>query len=538
MPALILGPLLRHAGETDALVWAEADAPCTVEVLGCAAATFAVAGHHFALVHVTGLEPGAAVTYEVALDGEVVWPLADTELPPSIIDTRLPDDDGCTVAFGSCRTSQNKGPDALSALAERMADDPQRRRPDLLLLLGDQVYADELSRDTRARLRERRDVSVPPGESVADFEEYTWLYQEAWSEPTVRWLLSTVPVAMIFDDHEVHDDWNASRTWVEQMRAKDWWGPRLEGALMSYWCYQHLGNLPPGELEGEAVLEAVRAVDGDAAPVLREHVRRAADDPTTARWSFARDVGCARVLVVDSRAGRQLEPGRRAMLDEAEWTWMAEQVAGAGARHLLVGSSLPIVGPHAIHYAEAWNEAVCDGVWGQRAAGWGERMRQAMDLEHWPAFQRSFTALFALLGEVGAGRHGPPPATITLLSGDVHFGYLARVAFPRAAGVRCAVWQATCSPMRNPLPPKLRMATRRAFGRTPWALWRALARAAGVGDPPVRWRFEPPSPWFGNQLATVRVEGPRADVTFEQVREGGLRPVLQRSLDSGGSAAP
>ncbi|HEV2821428.1 MAG TPA: alkaline phosphatase family protein, partial [Solirubrobacteraceae bacterium] len=239
-------------------------------------------------------------------------------------------------------------------------------------------------------------------------------------------------------------------------------------------------------------------------------------------------------VVVDSRAGRQLEPGRRAMLDDAEWTWMAEQMAGAGVRHLLVGSSLPIIGPHAVHYAEDWNAAVCDGVWGARAARRAERLRRAMDLEHWPAFQRSFTALFALLAEVGGGRHGPPPTTITLLSGDVHFGYLARVVFSRAAGVRCAVWQATCSPMRNPLPAKLRMTTRRAFGRAPWALWRALARAAGVEDPPVRWRFEPPSPWFGNQLATVRIDGPRAHVTFEQAREDGLRPVFERSLNAPG----
>ena len=267
--------------------------------------------------------------------------------------------------------------------------------------------------------------------------------------------------------------------------------------------------------------------------MLREHARRALHEPEAVRWSFSRDLGCARVVIVDSRAARQLQPGRRTMLDQPEWEWMAEQLA-CGARHLLVGSSLPIIGPQSVHYAEAWNEAVCDGAWGERAARAGERMRQAMDLEHWPAFQRSFVALFELLAQIGAARHGPPPATITLLSGDVHFGYLARVAFPRAAGVRSAVWQATCSPMRNPLPPKLRMVTRLAFSRALWALWRAAARAAGVNDPPVRWRFEPPSPWFGNQLATVRIDGPRAYLVVEQARGEGLRAVLERSLETSG----
>jgi len=535
VPDLILGPLLRHAGETDALVWVQTAAPCTVEVLGCCAPTFAVAGHHFALVYVQDLEPGGQVPYEVRLDGEVVWPPAGAAGPPSVICTRSPGDERCVVTFGSCRTMQDKGSDALHALARRAAGRPAEELPDLLLLLGDQVYADELSTAVSDRVRARRGLSAGAGDHVADFEEYTWLYEEAWSDPPVRWLLSTVPVAMIFDDHEVHDDWNASWSWLQEMRAEAWWPERIEGALMTYWCYQHLGNLPPGELERDATFRAVRDAAGDAAPVLREHARRADRDPSTVRWSFARDIGCARVVIVDSRAGRQLEPGRRAMLDEPEWGWVAEQLS-CGARHLLVGSSLPVIGPQAVHYAEAWNEAVCDGAWGRRAAGWAERMRQAIDLEHWPAFQRSFTALFGLLEEIGAGRHGPAPApaTITVLSGDVHFGYLARIAFPRAAGVRSFVWQATCSPMRNPLPFKLRMTTRLAFGRPLWALWRAVARAAGVGDPSVRWRFEPPSPWFGNQLATVHVDGSRAQVTFEQAGEHGLRPVLERSLDAPG----
>ena len=54
---LILGPLLRYAGETGATVWVETDAACEVDVLVCPSRTFCVEGHHYALVHVTGLEP-------------------------------------------------------------------------------------------------------------------------------------------------------------------------------------------------------------------------------------------------------------------------------------------------------------------------------------------------------------------------------------------------------------------------------------------------------------------------------------------------
>ena len=77
-----------------------------------------------------------------------------------------------------------------------------------------------LAEQTRAFIRARRDASEPPGEQVADFEEYTRLYREAWSDPDIRWLLATVPSTMIFDDHDVHDDWNISEAWVRRDAAR------------------------------------------------------------------------------------------------------------------------------------------------------------------------------------------------------------------------------------------------------------------------------------------------------------------------------
>ena len=82
-----------------------------------------------------------------------------------------------------------------------------------MLLIGDQVYADNTGPATRKFIEQRRDPADPPGYQVADFAEYCFLYREAWSEPSVRWLLSVVPTAIIFDDHDVHDDWNISAAW-------------------------------------------------------------------------------------------------------------------------------------------------------------------------------------------------------------------------------------------------------------------------------------------------------------------------------------
>lgn len=103
-----------------------------------------------------------------------------------------------------------------------------------------------------------------------------------------------------------------------------------------------------------------------------------------------------------------------------------------------------------IHHLEAWNEALCAGAWGKTAAKLSEKLRRAVDLEHWPAFETSFHRLVGLLRSVAAGERGRAPASIVVLSGDVHHAYLARAAFKNSA-VQSAVYQAVCSPMRNAL---------------------------------------------------------------------------------------
>ena len=73
---------------------------------------------------------------------------------------------------------------------------------------------------------------------------------------------------MIFDDHDVIDDWNTSEAWQREVRATTWWRERVLGGLMSYWVYQHLGNLSPAELADDPLYAAVRAAgqDGGTAP--------------------------------------------------------------------------------------------------------------------------------------------------------------------------------------------------------------------------------------------------------------------------------
>ena len=529
---LVLGPLLRYVDGTSASVWVETAATATVTVTAgdarWSAPTFAVHGHHYALVECEGLQPGSVAPYAVEVDGVAAWPPSDGDLPAPVIAT-LPLDRPVRMAFGSCRTSvphdaagnRSHGVDALRSYGFAMAgrtegaEAPDKgsdhaeglSRPDLLLFLGDQVYADETSEEMREFITSRRDIDQPPGTELRDYEEYAHLYRLAWTEPTNRWLLSTLPSALIFDDHDVRDDWNTSLRWRADMAATDWWRGRIVAALASYWVYQHLGNLSPQRRGEDEVYRRVREHRGpeelDLTEVLDAFADRVNLHPDSYRWSYARELGSTRLVVVDSRAARRLEEGRRAMLDTKEATWLDGELQG-DCDHLLIGTSLPFLLPQGLHHLEAFDEVMARGDWGDRVAGVGERLRQGADLEHWGAFQESFRQVCDAVLAVVRGERGSAPRTVTFLSGDVHHSYVSQVLdMPRGT----QVIQAVCSPIRNPLPGVLRFATVAASYGIAGPVGALAGRLARVPEAPLRWR-RVQGPWFQNMIATLEV---RAD---------------------------
>ena len=129
--------------------------------------------------------------------------------------------------------------------------------------------------------------------------------------------------------------------------------------------------------------------DEDAGARLREFARAADHGSDGSRWSFCRDLGRVRLCVFDSREGRMLAERPRKMIDDEEWDWITEHTRG-GFDHYLFADTLPFLLVPALHHVEAWNEAVCAGAWGERFVGIGERIRRALDLEHWAAFNESF----------------------------------------------------------------------------------------------------------------------------------------------------
>ena len=321
MSEILIGPLLRYVSETEATVWVETDEACEVAVLGAASRPSASRATTTRWSGSRASSPASPTSTRCALDGERRWPRAAR--PAAERDPHARPGEPLDVCFGSCRVAvPHEQPyteakdedetgyevDALRVLAREMVRDDRDDWPDLLFLLGDQVYVDEGSpADARADPRPARHRE-PPGEEVTDFEEYTWLYHESWREPLIRWLFSIVSTSMLWDDHDMSDDWNISRSWVDEMRPQALVARAGDRRHRRYWIYQHLGNLSPRELDEDEIYAEVRG--NQHATACCASGRGIDSTAAGTRWSFCRDLDGTRAVFVDSRAGRVLTRAR------------------------------------------------------------------------------------------------------------------------------------------------------------------------------------------------------------------------------------
>ena len=278
-PRSSLGPLLRHVDPVSATVWVETDRrlrgrrprPPVADVLRRRPPLRAGPGR--------GPRAGQhARPTRCTWTARQVWPPEQSSFPPSRI--RTPGDRGRVPhrlrllplrdpGHGGGRRPASRRT-RWTATPTAMAGQPEDEWPDALVLLGDQVYADELTpadppvavaaprRGGRRRTPRWRTSRSTPGST-----------RSPGAIPQVRWLLSTVPSSMIFDDHEMIDDWNTSAAWRREITAQPWWrGPdqRRPGQL--------LGLPAPGQPQ-PAGAGREQDLAGDPGPRRRLRRRRA-----------------------------------------------------------------------------------------------------------------------------------------------------------------------------------------------------------------------------------------------------------------------
>ena len=457
MPELILGPLLRYVGETEATVWVETDATAARSRSSATASRPSRStGTTTRWSRIEDLEPGTASTStrsRSTASGAGRSPAATFRRARSAPSAATSRSTSASAPAGS------RFPHERAVHATRRPSTRRRARSstrsacsrarwsatrsatsgrELLLLLGDQVYVDEGSPETRERIRARRGTAKPPGEEVTDFEEYTWLYQESWSDPMIRWLFSTVSISMVWDDHDMSDDWNISRSWLEEMRAQ------ALVARARRRRHHELLDLPaprqPLAARARPRTTLYRAGPrATATPASSPGCASAADEhrDRRRRWSYLpRPRRAPALIFIDSRAGRVLEEGRRSIFDEEEWDWIVEHAQRrlrppADRDHGPVPALARLPPPRGLERAGLRRRlGRPGGARGARSCGAPSTSTTG------PPSTSPSSGCASLLDEVGSGERGKAPASIVVLSGDVHHAYLAEVGFPRRRGRR------------------------------------------------------------------------------------------------------
>ena len=147
------------------------------------------------------------------------------------------------------------------------------------------------------------------------------------------------------------------------------------------------------------------------------------------------------------------------------------------------------------------------------------------------SFHDSFVALTDLIHDLGARKRGDLPSSITILSGDVHHGYLAEATF-HDDKVKSRIYQAVCSPLRNALPGKKSRLQNVAWTKPAALAGRLLSRSAGIEEEKLSWRLTHDRPWFENHVATLELEGKHARLTFERaVTDNSGEPTLEKVFE-------
>ena len=337
---------------------------------------------------------------------------------------------------------------------------------------------------------------------------------------------------MIFDDHDVNDDWNISESWVEEMRRLPWWEDRVTGPSCRTGSTSTSETCrPPSSRRRRSCTTCARTRTGDLA--CARWPGKWDRESAATRWAYYRDFGRSRLLVIDSRAARVTRRGATRH-DRRGRVALDRRPRPRSIRPPDTGDEPAGFLPPGVHHLEAWNEAVCDGAWGAFAQRLGERLRRAVDLEHWAAFQRSFApshrapATQTGCGGRAAGHHHHPQRRL-------HTSYVAAVDLGAGSG-RSRVHQVVCSPFRNPLSPSERRVVKMTGSRPAALVFSMLARACGVQPPVARWTISSRRT-FHNSIGELDLDRRRARVTLfrstrgpEQGRPAGLVPVYEADL--------
>ncbi|MGK4342983.1 alkaline phosphatase family protein [Ectopseudomonas oleovorans] len=244
-----------------------------------------------------------------------------------------------------------------------------------------------------------------------------------------------LPTLMIFDDHDVTDDWNLSARWEQTAYGHPFSKRIIGNALLAYLLCQGWGNNP------DVFDEPLQAFADLLQQRQNEHLRDAAQDALIdqllhfEQWHYVLPTTPA-LLVLDTRTRRWRSEGHLSKPSGLmDWEALCDF-----QQALLDHPSCIIVSP-----APMFGVKLIEGI--QKLFTYAGHPLM-VDAENWMAHRGAASVMMNIF------RHSRTPGDFVILSGDVHYSFVYRVSI-RHKRASPTIWQITSSGIKNEFPARL-----------------------------------------------------------------------------------
>ena len=245
--------------------------------------------------------------------------------------------------------------------------------------------------------------------------------------PQVRRALAHIPTYMIFDDHDVTDDWNLTRGWEQEVYGNPLSKRMIGNALIGYLLCQGWGNAPK---KVAPLIAKVQESMGESG--LNSHDEIIDDLLDFDQWHYRLDT-TPPIEVLDTRTQRwRSESNMNKPSGLMDWEALCDfQHSIIGKESVIVVSAAPIYGVKVI---EAIQKVF---------TFFGKAL--TVDAENWMAHKGTANVILNIF------RHYKTPPDFIILSGDVHYSFVydVRLRFRRNSP---HITQFTCSGLKNAFP--------------------------------------------------------------------------------------
>ena len=244
----------------------------------------------------------------------------------------------------------------------------------------------------------------------------------------VQRLLAHTPTYMIFDDHDVTDDWNLTAGWEQAAYQQPFANRIIGNALFAYWLCQGWGN-DPKKFSGDFTRQAQAYNDSPTTENQQAFINYLYKFQD---WDFIVDTSPA-IVVLDSRTQRwRSESSLNKPSGLMDWEALCQL-----QQHLLNKDAVVLVSP-----APMFGVKLIEAIQ-KLATIAGQPL--AVDAENWMAHPGAANTLLNIF------RHPKTPQHFIILSGDVHysFAYDIEIRFRQTSP---KIWQITSSGVKNQFP--------------------------------------------------------------------------------------